>query len=54
MQAQEMYEGLLQKLREDYVADRIFDGEFGALMDVSLVNDGPVTCAPSATTFQVA
>jgi hypothetical protein len=43
MQAQQMYNGLLQTLKEEYTADKIFDGEFGAMMDVSLVNDGPVT-----------
>lgn len=45
MQAQQMYNGLLQTLKEEYAADKIFDGEFGAMMDVSLVNDGPVTWA---------
>lgn len=40
-----MYSELLERLRRDYYVERVFDGEFGAMMDVALVNDGPVTCA---------
>jgi D-tyrosyl-tRNA(Tyr) deacylase len=41
--AQRMYSEFLDMIREAYQADRIFDGVFGAMMDVGLVNDGPVT-----------
>ncbi|BGP12254.1 hypothetical protein JCM10213_000053 [Rhodosporidiobolus nylandii] len=37
------YEAFLADLRQKYQADKIFDGKFGAMMDVQLVNDGPVT-----------
>jgi D-tyrosyl-tRNA(Tyr) deacylase len=39
--AREMYEELVRRLREAGCAVRT--GEFGAMMQVSLVNDGPVT-----------
>mmetsp|Transcript_59491 Transcript_59491/g.145709 ORF Transcript_59491/g.145709 Transcript_59491/m.145709 type:complete len:227 (-) Transcript_59491:4398-5078(-) len=41
--AQELYHNFLDLLRTSYEADKIKDGVFGAMMDVSLVNDGPVT-----------
>jgi D-Tyr-tRNA(Tyr) deacylase len=41
--AKELYNNFLDLLRSNYEADKIKDGVFGALMDVSLVNDGPVT-----------
>ena len=41
--AREFYSSFLFKLRSDYNQDSVHDGEFGAIMDVSLVNDGPVT-----------
>jgi D-aminoacyl-tRNA deacylase len=36
-----LYEGFLARLRERDV--RVETGEFGAMMEVELVNDGPVT-----------
>lgn len=43
-QAREMYEHLLQRLSRGYGVDgRVKDGVFGAMMTVSLTNDGPVT-----------
>ena len=30
-------------LRENYEENKIHDGVFGAMMDVELINDGPVT-----------
>jgi D-tyrosyl-tRNA(Tyr) deacylase len=33
----------LKKLEEKIGADNVKDGVFGAMMDVALVNDGPVT-----------
>ena len=43
VKAKEMYETFLGMLKEAYEHDKIFDGVFGAMMDVELVNDGPVT-----------
>ena len=40
-----MYAAFLRQLKSSYKEERVHDGEFGAIMDVSLVNDGPVTCA---------
>ena len=42
-QAQTMYNQFLDMLKEGYEKDRILDGKFGEMMDVGLVNDGPVT-----------
>mmetsp|Transcript_8682 Transcript_8682/g.18683 ORF Transcript_8682/g.18683 Transcript_8682/m.18683 type:complete len:221 (+) Transcript_8682:71-733(+) len=41
--AEAMYGRFLDVLREAYDEDRILDGRFGEMMDVGLVNDGPVT-----------
>ncbi|PWN96824.1 D-tyrosyl-tRNA deacylase [Tilletiopsis washingtonensis] len=41
--ARELYDETLARLRAMYVPERIKEGAFGAMMDVSLVNDGPVT-----------
>ncbi|KDN52388.1 D-tyrosyl-tRNA deacylase [Tilletiaria anomala UBC 951] len=41
--ARELYEQFLASMREAYKCDCIKDGQFGAMMDVSFVNDGPVT-----------
>ena len=41
--AKAMYENFLELLRSQYETDKIHDGVFGAMMDVALVNDGPVT-----------
>jgi D-tyrosyl-tRNA(Tyr) deacylase len=41
--AQEMYNSFLESLKSNYEPDKIKDGVFGAMMDVALVNDGPVT-----------
>ena len=42
-EAQIMYNQFLDMLREGYEKDKIHDGAFGEMMDVELVNDGPVT-----------
>ena len=42
-QAKPMYEDLLAALRNELGNDRVKDGAFGAMMNVSLTNDGPVT-----------
>ena len=41
--AQELYNKFLALLKENYEEDKVFDGRFGAMMDVELINDGPVT-----------
>jgi len=41
--AQALYIQFLTMLKESYQEDKIFDGKFGAMMDVELINDGPVT-----------
>ena len=41
--AREAYASLLARLRSDYRAEAVQDGVFGAMMQVELVNDGPVT-----------
>lgn len=38
-----MYSKFLEMLKDSYHEDKIFDGKFGEMMDVELVNDGPVT-----------
>ncbi|KAK9787481.1 hypothetical protein WJX73_005485 [Symbiochloris irregularis] len=42
-QAQEMYNYFVQRLKQSYAPDKVAEGTFGAMMQVSLVNDGPVT-----------
>ncbi|GAB4814359.1 hypothetical protein N2152v2_001405 [Parachlorella kessleri] len=43
-QARDFYQQFLERLRKEYgLPERIKDGMFGAMMSVSLVNDGPVT-----------
>lgn len=37
------YARFMATLRTSYKEDKVHDGLFGAMMDVSLVNDGPVT-----------
>ncbi|XP_055602079.1 D-aminoacyl-tRNA deacylase-like [Uranotaenia lowii] len=41
--AQSLYQTLLQKLGSQYRPDMIKDGRFGAMMQVHIQNDGPVT-----------
>jgi len=41
--AVELYSEFLNQLKVGLGEDKVKDGEFGAMMDVSLVNDGPVT-----------
>ncbi|XP_066282649.1 D-aminoacyl-tRNA deacylase-like [Branchiostoma lanceolatum] len=42
-QSQAFYEEFLQQMRKAYQPDKIKDGRFGAYMQVSIQNDGPVT-----------
>ncbi|PNS18082.1 D-tyrosyl-tRNA(Tyr) deacylase [Sphaceloma murrayae] len=41
--AKELYDRFFQTVQKEYKADRVKDGVFQAMMDVGLVNDGPVT-----------
>lgn len=41
--AKEFYGLFINKLKKDYEHDKIKDGVFGAMMQVNIVNDGPVT-----------
>ena len=39
MQAEQVYQQFLQKLRDRYVPSKVSEGSFGAMMQVTLVND---------------
>jgi D-tyrosyl-tRNA(Tyr) deacylase len=41
--AKNLYNQFLQKLGEDYEPAKIKDGVFGAMMEVTIQNSGPVT-----------
>ncbi|KIX00822.1 D-tyrosyl-tRNA(Tyr) deacylase [Rhinocladiella mackenziei CBS 650.93] len=41
--AKELYDYFLSRVRDQYRPERVKDGVFQAMMQVSLVNDGPVT-----------
>ncbi|KAK4983433.1 D-tyrosyl-tRNA(Tyr) deacylase [Elasticomyces elasticus] len=43
VQAKQLYDSFFSKLQSLYTADKVKDGVFQAMMDVGLVNDGPVT-----------
>lgn len=40
--AKELYQAFFKKVQDLYEPDRVKDGVFAAIMDVALVNDGPV------------
>ncbi|PKS05790.1 hypothetical protein jhhlp_007619 [Lomentospora prolificans] len=42
-EAKRLYHYFLEKVRAGYTAERVKDGKFQAMMEVALVNDGPVT-----------
>jgi|SRR5688572_11810987 len=42
-QAKELYDRFASELREKMGSEHVAEGRFGAMMDVELVNDGPVT-----------
>ena len=48
VQAKDFYLEFLERLRSEYVADRVKDGVFGAMMHVSLVNDVSPATMPVA------
>jgi len=41
--SKQFYQDFVESVRTKYQSDRVKDGVFGAMMDVSLVNEGPVT-----------
>uniref|UniRef100_A0A7N0UHV7 D-aminoacyl-tRNA deacylase n=1 Tax=Kalanchoe fedtschenkoi TaxID=63787 RepID=A0A7N0UHV7_KALFE len=41
--ARPFYESIVERFKKSYREDAVKDGVFGAMMQVSLVNDGPVT-----------
>ena len=41
--ASRLYHYFVQKVKQGYQEDRVKDGKFQAMMEVALVNDGPVS-----------
>ncbi|CAH8477113.1 unnamed protein product [Schistosoma turkestanicum] len=41
--SKEIYSQLINRLQKNYNEEKVKDGIFGTMMDVSLINDGPVT-----------
>ncbi|KAG7448263.1 uncharacterized protein BT62DRAFT_930350 [Guyanagaster necrorhizus] len=50
--ARGLYGTFLDMLRDAYVPERVKDGKFGAMMNVSLTNDGPVTFTIDSRRYQ--
>lgn len=50
-EARRLYQHFVTKVEEGYIADRVKDGVFQAMMEVALVNDGPV-CSHTRTPLQ--
>ncbi|KAB5595392.1 D-tyrosyl-tRNA(Tyr) deacylase [Ceratobasidium theobromae] len=46
------YNSLLESMGRAYVPSRVKDGEFGAMMSVSLTNEGPVTITIDSRKFE--
>ncbi|KAI9789119.1 MAG: D-tyrosyl-tRNA(Tyr) deacylase [Peltula sp. TS41687] len=46
--AKELYDHFYTRLEEGYSRDKVKNGVFQAMMEVALVNDGPVTLEISA------
>ena len=42
-QAKDLYEQFVSKIRGSYSPEKVKDGIFQAMMEVALINDGPVT-----------
>ncbi|VDN07054.1 unnamed protein product [Thelazia callipaeda] len=43
LKSQQFYQSFLEQLKKAYTPERIKDGRFGAMMNVQIENDGPVT-----------
>ncbi|TFK94835.1 D-tyrosyl-tRNA deacylase [Polyporus arcularius HHB13444] len=50
--SRELYGSFLKRMGELYKPDRIQDGRFGAMMDVRLTNEGPVTFTLDSRKFE--
>ncbi|KAI0759479.1 D-Tyr tRNAtyr deacylase-like domain-containing protein [Irpex lacteus] len=50
--SREMYNVFLDRMRSLYSAEKIQDGRFGAMMNVSLTNEGPVTFTLDSRKFE--
>ncbi|KQK03542.1 hypothetical protein BRADI_2g08490v3 [Brachypodium distachyon] len=50
--AKPFYTSLVEKFQKSYTNDTVKDGIFGAMMKVSLVNDGPVTMQVDSPSVQ--
>ncbi|KAK4643095.1 D-tyrosyl-tRNA(Tyr) deacylase [Podospora bellae-mahoneyi] len=48
-EAKSLYQYFYRRVQEGYAADKVKDGVFQAMMQVALVNDGPVTLEVSAS-----
>ncbi len=46
--AKKLYQYFYGKVQDGYRADRVKDGVFQAMMEVALVNDGPVCPLPAS------
>lgn len=42
-EARRLYHSFVERVREGYAPEQVKDGVFQAMMEVSLVNDGPVS-----------
>ncbi|KAL3985130.1 D-aminoacyl-tRNA deacylase [Acanthocheilonema viteae] len=42
-ESQQFYQNFITELKKAYIPERIKDGRFGAMMNVQIENDGPVT-----------
>ncbi|EGO21241.1 hypothetical protein SERLADRAFT_452373 [Serpula lacrymans var. lacrymans S7.9] len=50
--SRQLYSTFLERMRQRYVPDKIKDGQFGAMMDVSLTNEGPITFTLDSRKFE--
>lgn len=50
--SKEMYAAFLTRIGELYRPEKIKDGKFGAMMNVSLTNEGPVTFTLDSRKFE--
>ncbi|KAI0693320.1 D-Tyr tRNAtyr deacylase-like domain-containing protein [Cytidiella melzeri] len=50
--SRQMYSVFLERMHSLYKAEKIKDGRFGAMMNVSLINDGPVTFTLDSRKFE--
>lgn len=51
-QSRAMYESFLKYMGKQYTPEKIKDGKFGAMMNVSLTNEGPVTFTLDSRKFE--